>query len=129
MSDLLNDAVKGRDIKLKSAGTAERSFCYITDAVDAFYRVLLTGKKNEAFNIANETESISILELAKAIQSVAASDTKVKTGEDEAPQPGYCSYKRTRLETSRVENLGWKPRVSLEHGISRTLRYFKNSQS
>lgn len=130
MSDLLNDAVKGRDIELKSAGSVERSFCYITDAVDAIYRVLLTGKKNEAYNIANEKETVSILELAKTIQLVtASSNTGVKAGKDEAPQPGYCNYKRTRLETSKVEHLGWKPRVSLEHGISRTIKYVKNSQS
>ncbi|MFO8030704.1 MAG: NAD-dependent epimerase/dehydratase family protein [Cyclonatronaceae bacterium] len=129
MSDLLNDAVKDRDIVLKSVGAAERSFCYITDAVDAIYRVLLTGKINEAYNIANEKETVSILELAKTIQLVTANNKGVKAGEDEAPQPGYCTYKRTRLETSKVEHLGWKPRVSLEHGISRTIKYVKNSQS
>jgi len=129
MSDLLNDAVKGRDIELKSDGSAERSFCYITDAVDAIYRVLLTGKRNEAYNIANEKETISILDLARTIQLVAAGGMDVKAGEDDTPKPGYCNYKRTTLETSRVENLGWKPRVSLEHGVSRTIRYFKNSQS
>ncbi len=129
MSDLLNDALKGRDIELLSAGTAERSFCYLTDAVDAIYRVLLAGNRNEAYNIANEKETISILDLARVIQSVSASGMDVKAGEDDTPKPGYCSYKRTILDTAKIENLGWKPRVSLENGISRTLRYFYNPQS
>ncbi len=125
MSDLLNDAVNKRDIRLKSAGTAERSFCYVTDAIDAIFRVLLSGKRNEAFNIANETDSISILDLAKAIQSIAANGIMVIKGENDAPRPGYSNYKRTTLETSRIEKLGWKPHVSLKEGIRKTIEFYK----
>lgn len=124
MSDLLNDAVSNRDIRLKSAGSVKRSFCYITDAIDAIYRVLLNGNSNEAINIANQTESISILDLAKTIQTIAANNKKVIAGENDAPQPGYCNYKRTMLDTSRIEKLGWKPNVSLKEGIRKTIDFY-----
>ncbi len=125
MADLLNEAINRKDIHLKSDGTAERAFCYLTDAIEAIFRVLLHGKNNEAYNIANETEPITILELAGLIQKIAANKQSVKTETSETSNQGYCNYKRVKLLTSKIEALGWYPKVSLAKGISNTLESFK----
>ena len=121
MADLLNDALNHRDMYLKSDGTTVRAFCYITDAVEAIFRVLTDGKNNEAYNIANESEPVTILELARLIQSVAGNNKKVFVNHEEVPVPGYCSYKRVKLDTSKTESLGWRPKILLSEGILRTL--------
>jgi UDP-glucuronate decarboxylase len=121
MADLLNDALNHRDILLKSDGTAVRAFCYITDAVEAIFRVLLNGKINEAYNIANELEPVTIFELARLIQSVAGNNKKVFVNNEEVVVPGYCTYKRVKLDTSKTESLGWRPKILQSEGISRTL--------
>jgi UDP-glucuronate decarboxylase len=126
MADLLNHAMNKQDIQLKSDGTVERAFCYITDAVEAIYRVIIDGKENEAYNISNEKEPITILELARLIQTISASNKNVSVKTKEAPGAGYCSYKRVNLDTSKTEALGWKQKVSLSEGIHRTLNSFPN---
>ena len=62
--------IEGENIVLNSDGSAERAFCYITDAVIAMFYVLFNGKSGKAYNLANETEPISIKELAELLVSI-----------------------------------------------------------
>lgn len=124
MADLVGDAVHGRDIQLKSSGQAERAFCYITDAIEAMYAVMLSGQPGQAYNVANEGEAIKIVELAHLLQKVAGNGKKVQVADDEGPGEGYTNYERVALSTERLAGLGWCPRVMLEDGLEKTLRAF-----
>jgi nucleoside-diphosphate-sugar epimerase len=119
MADLMGDVVAGRDIVLKSSGEAIRAFLYITDAVLGMFTVLFKGKAGEAYNLANETEPVCIRDLAQLLAS-SRSDKNIQVVINEGDQKGYCTYRRTALNTTAIEQLGWKPRVSLEEGIKRT---------
>jgi UDP-glucuronate decarboxylase len=121
IADLFNDALNNQDIQLKSDGTAIRAFCYISDAIEALFRVMINGKNNEAYNIANEMEPVTIFELAEMIQSIAGNNKKVSVKNEEAPVPGYCNYKRVKLDTTKTESLGWRPKILLSEGICRTI--------
>lgn len=120
MADLMGDVVAGRDIVLKSSGEAIRAFVYITDAVLGMFTVLFKGKVGEAYNLANETEPISIRDLAQLLTS-SRNDKTIQVVINEGDQKGYCAYRRTALDTTAIEHLGWKPQVSLDEGIIRVL--------
>ena len=119
MADLMGDVVAGRDIVLKSSGEAIRAFLYITDAVLGMFTVLFKGKAGEAYNLANETEPISIRDLAQRLAS-SRNDKTIQVVINEVDQKGYCAYRRTALDTTAIEHLGWKPQTSLKEGIIRT---------
>lgn len=121
MSDLIYDAVNKKDIIIKSTGDAKRAFCYITDAISAIMYVIINGKVNEAYNIANETEEIKIKDLANLIAGLY--DIKIKY-EIEHNSRAYTNFKRVGLDTGKLEGLGWKPKVGLEEGIVRTVKSF-----
>lgn len=125
MSDFIYDAVNDKNININSEGTALRSFCYITDTVSAIFTILLSGQKNCAYNIANETEPLRLLELAHLIQRIAASGNSVNTLSNPSATQGYTNYQRVRLNTSRLEKLGWQPRIKLPIGLKNTLQYFQ----
>ena len=124
MSDFIDDAVKARDIILKSTGEAERAFCYITDAVSGIFRVMLQGEATKAYNLANENEPIRIIDLANLLQQIANTGKKVKVELDENNKARYTNYARTALDTTRLNALNWQPVVGLEDGIKRTLKTF-----
>ena len=122
MADLMGDVVAGRDIVLKSSGEAIRAFLYITDAVVGMFTVLFHGETAKAYNLANETEPISIKDLAHMLAASRA-DKKIHVVVSEGGQKGYCAYRRTALNTTAVEQLGWKPLISLKEGINRVLQF------
>ena len=122
MSDLMGDVVAGRDIVLMSDGRAIRAFLYVTDAVIGMMTVLFYGANGEAYNLANETEPISIMDLAQLLASMRK-DVSVRMTTVNAELKGYCNYRRTALDTAAIERLGWKPQISLTDGINRVLRH------
>lgn len=146
MADLLADAVAGRDIVLKSTGEAIRAFLYVTDAVLGMFTALLLGSPASVYNLANETEPISIRSLAQLLAVrrglrviVPANPGEVclsgESGQidrivfvpsesDDAVRKGYCAYPRTALDTSALESLGWEPLVGLEEGVGRVMEYY-----
>lgn len=123
MADLMGDVVAGRDIVLKSSGDAIRAFVYITDAVIGLFTVLFHANTSTAYNLANETEPISIKDLAHLLISFRK-DIDLKVVCDTLQQgniKGYCAYKRIALDTCKLEALGWSPHISLQEGLSRTI--------
>ena len=124
MADLIADAVAGRDIVLKSSGEAVRAFLYVTDAVLGMFSALLLGPSASAFNLANETEPISIRALAELLAARRGLRVVVPDSPTDAGRKGYCAYPRTALDTNALASLGWKPQVSLEEGLGRVMAYY-----
>lgn len=123
-SDFVRCVVKGQDIVLTSAGEAKRSFLYLSDATLAYFLILTKGVNNEAYNVANEQEIISIKELAyKIIGLFPQKGLKVRF---EPPSDSYmpspimsCAVKTTKLNA-----LGFTPTISIEEGFSKTIRSY-----
>ena len=75
-----------------------------------------------AYNLANESEPISIKDLAQMLAELRE-DKKIQVVVSEGGQKGYCAYRRTSLDTSVIEQLGWQPQISLKEGLTRLLRF------
>src|ERR1700731_2332924 len=54
IADFARDILAGRDIVMLSDGSATRTFCYVTDAVTCYYKVLVKGRPGEAYNVGVE---------------------------------------------------------------------------
>lgn len=126
MADLMNNVINGENIVLKSDGTAERAFIYITDAVLAMFTVLFSGEKGMAYNVANETEPIAIRDLAAMMVSLRK-DKQLKVVFDipKEKSSAYTNYKRSGLDTKKLESIGWKPVVTLKDGVVKTINSMK----
>lgn len=126
MSDMVGSAVEGKEILLRSRGEAIRSFCYISDAISGILKILIQGRPGEAYNLANEVEEISVIELAKLMlqlfpNKIRSIEYELFPGSDQL----YCNYSRVKLDTVKLQNLGWLPKVSLREGLIKTVRSFE----
>ncbi|MCL1847092.1 MAG: NAD-dependent epimerase/dehydratase family protein [Coriobacteriia bacterium] len=127
MADFIGAVARKEDIVLNSDGHARRSFCYITDCIDGILRATLTECEYRVFNLANETEPYMVREVAQmAVDSFPELGLKVTfSNETEgAFKGGYNPLPLIQLDTGRIESLGWKPHISLEEGIKRTILSF-----
>ena len=125
MSEFILDAVNKRDIVLKSDGLALRAFCYITDCITAILTIMSKGRLNEAYNVANETEEYPIKEVARIITECSPKTIKVIFDIPEKISAVYCNYKRVKLNTNKLLDLQWTPRVTLKEGILKTLEFYE----
>lgn len=127
MADFMDCVVHDRDIVLNSDGSAIRGFCYVADTLNGILMVAAEGEPDAAYNLANETEPKMIRDVAQMLVAASGNENlSVQYKEaDEATKKGYLGYKIVRLDTSRIEELGWKPEVLLQDGLKRTLDYFK----
>ena len=122
-----NDVINDRDIVLLSNGKATRTFCYISDAIEGYLRVLLSNYNGQPFNIGTDFPEISMIDLANHIIRLSGKKLKVKF--QASIDPNYVTdnpQKRCPSIDKAKRLLGYNPNVSLEEGLKRTYEYYQS---
>ncbi len=131
-ASFVNNVVKGQNIEMKSDGSGKRSFCYITDAIEGYFRILLDGVSGEAYNVCNESQHMSVFELAEKLISLESHQLQVihtKRKQDDSYSENILLKDVEAIPSSqKLQKLGWKPRVSVEEGFKRVIDYHKEIQ-
>lgn len=118
VSNLICQALAGESITLYGDGTQTRSFCYVSDTVDALI-ALMESDAAEPVNIGNPVE-LTVRELADRV--VALTGTRARVVYRPLPQD---DPRRRRPDISRAKALlGWEPRVTLAEGLEKTCAWF-----
>ena len=126
-ADFAKAVINNDDIVILSDGKPTRTFCYISDAITGYLKVLLYGKF-DAFNIGISKPEISILELAKIYEAKAkklfnyAGEVKYQTS-DEKNYLTDNPNRRCPVITKAQTLLNYKPEISVEEGVERFLKY------
>lgn len=123
-AQFLRNVLNGCDIILKSDGKQQRSYCYVADCVSALFFILLRGSSGKAYNIADNDSFISIKTLAEMIAKVGGKKVVTEVPKEEEKM-GYSILKSTKLDVTRICELGWKPWTTLQEGIEKALDALK----
>lgn len=124
ISQFIRKAIAGEDIILKSEGTQYYSYTYMADAVCGLLYVLLIGEKGEAYNIADESSDIMLKDLAAIIANTVGRKVVFEIP-DAVESAGYSKATKARLDSTKLNKLGWKAQYSIGHGINRTIQMLK----
>jgi UDP-glucuronate decarboxylase len=125
-ADFISNMVNSNDITMKSDGSAIRAFCYISDAVIAFFKVLLKGEAGQAYNVGNDECETSIIDLAEKLITLQPSkNLKVKRFEEQSSSYMKSLVSRNAPDISKIKSLNWIPIVNIENGFSRTIKSYK----
>jgi UDP-glucuronate decarboxylase len=120
VSNFIVQALRGEPITVYGDGRQTRSFCFVTDLVEGFLRLMASEHGVDPVNLGNPKES-TMVELAEAVIRLTKSNSKIVY----RPLPKDDPVRR-RPNTDRAQKLlGWKSEVSLEDGLRATIDYFR----
>jgi UDP-glucuronate decarboxylase len=127
VSNFIVQALRGEDITIYGEGAQTRSFCYVDDLVEGFLRfmALPSGEYGKPgcpgpINLGNPGE-FTIRQLAEKIIDLTGSPSKLvfkPLPEDDPMQ------RQPDISLAGKYLNGWRPRIQLEDGLNKTIKYF-----
>lgn len=114
-----------KNIQMKSDGTAKRPFCYIADAVYGFLLIMLKGERGEVYNLSNESNYISIRELAEVLVDIFPERKLSVVREERNKNSQYVAKKdenQVTGDSGKLRKLGWNPEITVGEGFRRTIQ-------
>ena len=125
VSNFIVQSLQGEPITMYGDGQQTRSFCFVSDLIDGFIRLMDSpAEVTGPINIGNPVE-FSMLELAQLVQDKTGSklDFQFKPLPQDDPR-------QRQPDITRARNiLGWEPKVALSEGLDRTIDYFRKRLS
>lgn len=119
VSNLIVQALAGKDLTIYGEGTQTRSFCYVSDLVEGIAR-LIDSEESDPMNLGNPGE-FTIKQLADVVIELTGSQSRIK----HAPLPADDPLQRKPDITRAREVLNWEPTIDLKDGLQKTIEYFK----
>ena len=122
VSNFIVQALKGNPITVYGDGSQTRSFCYVDDLIDGFVKLFFKEGVIEPINLGNP-EPINMLELANEIIELTGSKSKIEMKELPGDDP---RQREPKIDKAR-DLLGWTPLTKRNHGLKKTIEYFKSN--
>ncbi len=122
VSNFIVQALQDLPITIYGDGSQTRSFCYVTDLVDAITRLMATADDiSGPINLGNPRE-FSMLELAEMVIALTGSRSRLEF----RPLPPDDPRQRKPDITRARALLDWQPKVELADGLGETISYFRH---
>ncbi len=120
ISNFIVQALQGRDITIYGDGSQTRSFCFVSDLIEAISRLIQASSVISPINLGNPQE-FTMRELAEKILILTGSRSNLIFESLPSDDPKQRNPNISRAQTE----LKWNPEVSLESGLVQTIEYFK----
>lgn len=112
----------GEKLPIYGTGKNVRDWLYVMDHCSAIDAVLHNGKKGEIYNVGGNNEKTNLYIVKLILKTLGKSEDLI---EFVADRKGH-DY-RYAIDSSKIQNeLGWKPSVTFEEGIIKTIEWYAN---
>ena len=123
VSNFIMQALRNEDITIYGNGEQTRSFCYVTDLIEAMVRTMNTGPDfTGPVNIGNPVE-FTMIELAELVLRLTGSKSKLIFKDLPQDDP---KQRKPDIQIA-TKKLDWAPKVSLNDGLLETVNFFKQN--
>ena len=120
VSNFIVAALQGRNVEVYGDGSQTRSFCFVDDTVEALIRMMNQEGFTGPVNIGNPDER-TVKDLAGKVITLTGADVKVIYRELPQDDP----VRRKPDISLAKEKLQWRPTVTIDEGLEKTIAYFK----
>ena len=121
VSNFIVQAIKGEPLTIYGDGKQTRSFCYVDDLIDGLIKLMDSNDEiTGPINLGNPNE-FSMIELASLIIEYTNSKSKINF----YPLPEDDPKQRQPEISLAKSYLKWEPKIELNDGLKKTIKYFK----
>ncbi|KFE35139.1 dTDP-glucose 4,6-dehydratase [Thioclava atlantica] len=129
---IILNALAGKPLPIYGDGSNVRDWLYVEDHADALLLVLEKGAVGRSYNIGGENERAN-LELVRTICAIL---DRLRPGDKPyadlitfvPDRPGHDA--RYAIDPTRIRTeLGWRPSVTVEEGLERTVRWYLENEA
>ena len=122
VSNFIVQALENQDITIYGDGSQTRSFCFVDDLIDGFVR-LFNSDSVGPINLGNPGE-FTMNQLAELVIELTRSKSTVI--HEPLPQDDP-KQRQPDISLAQKSLSGWSPKISLEEGLEKTIRYFRGA--
>lgn len=119
-------SLKDLPLTVHGDGTQTRTFCYITDAMNGFFRALVSGLRGQAYNIGNQDDEIAMKDLAQTFVDMTGKGSVNLIPYPET-YPAGETKRRAPDNAKSHEQLGYDATIDYKTGIARYLEWIKQA--
>jgi len=117
---MISNAIEDKELPIYGDGMHIRDWIYVEDHCRALDVVLHHGREGEVYNIGGRSEKPNLIVAQTILDRLEKPHSLIRFVAD---RPGHD--RRYAIDFSKIEReLGWKPTVSFEEGISRTVEWY-----
>ena len=130
--NFVKQALMGHPLCVHGDGSQTRCFTYVSDVVEGLLRLAAhDGAVGRVFNIGNDREEVSILELARRVKARTCSTSEIQAiPYSQAYEEGFEDMQRRVPDLSRIRALvGYEPQVHLDQILDRVIEYFMSDKA
>ena len=114
--------MNGENIVLHTKGLSEGNYCYTRDCMTGLLIILLKGNNGDAYNVSNPATHTTIGDMANMVaKKIAGGKIKVIFDIPDNNTFGYAADTKMKLNSDKLQSLGWKPEVGLEEAYRRMI--------
>jgi dTDP-glucose 4,6-dehydratase len=117
---MISNAIEDKELPIYGDGMHVRDWIYVEDHCRAIDVVLHHGREGEVYNIGGRSERANLVVAQTILDRLGKPHSLIRFVTD---RPGHD--RRYAIDFSKIEReLGWKPSISFEEGISRTVEWY-----
>jgi dTDP-glucose 4,6-dehydratase len=120
----ITNLIEGKKVPLYGQGLNIRDWLHVTDHCRGIHLVLTKGKSGDVFNIGGGRELSNIVLTRIILQAIGASEESIERVADRLGHDFRYSLSIEKI----TKQLGYKPVVDFESGISQTIKWYKSNQ-
>lgn len=125
--DFITRAIIGEPLRVHGSGNQTRTFCFISDAIVGFFKVLLSRKNGEIYNVGNDQEEINMAKLARLVAELFDSQVKINLVDYNEAYPADEPRRRCPDITKISRELGFRPIWDLRSGLKKTVEWYRDT--
>ena len=113
----------GIPLQIYGTGNQTRTFCYVTDAMEGFIKVILNGVSGEAYNIGNPNPEISVVDLIKKIETILGKKVKYDLVDYPDSYPADEPTRRCPDILKAKLQIKYSPKINIDEGLERFINW------